>query len=298
MAGGAAGLLARSARAAGLYPLATSALILDVARAGEALVAVGERGIVLRSTDRGASWTQMPTPVDVMLTAVAFTGAQRGVAVGHDGVVLTTADAGQTWIKVREDAEVETPLFDIHFDDAARGFAVGAFGLLLVTSDGGATWTESRLSADEPHIYALARRGEALWAAGEAGTLLMSEDNGATWATRESPYVGSFFGLMALKDGALLTFGLRGNAYRSDDAGETWTALATGTDATLQGGAETAAGVVIVGLGGTILSSRDGRAFSVTSLPNREALSGAVAIDDNKVAIFGEGGVRAWTGAA
>lgn len=295
---GLAGLAAANARAAGLYPLATRSLMLDVARAGEALIAVGERGFILKSIDAGATWSQVMSPVDVMLTAAVFVDGARGFAVGHDGTILTTSDAGSSWSIVRQDPDGETPLFDVHFNDTERGYAVGAFGLLLTTTDGGVTWTEGRISGEEPHIYSIARRGDRLWAAGEAGALFESEDDGATWVTvTSSPYEGSYFGLLPLRDGGILLFGLRGNLYRSDDDGGTWAAIATNVDATLQGGVELPeGGVVIAGLGGSVLSSRDGRTFEAATLPGRESLSSVIAVANGKILLSGEGGVRLWSG--
>ena len=79
-------------------PAAVHSLLLDVARAGERLVAVGERGHVLLSDDAGRSWRQARTvPSRTMLTAVAFVDASHGWAVGHDEIILCTADGGETW---------------------------------------------------------------------------------------------------------------------------------------------------------------------------------------------------------
>ena len=78
-------------------PRATGSVLLDVTRAGQRLVAVGERGHVLYSDDNGQNWQQGAVPVSVTLTAVHFPGAQKGWAVGHDGVVLHSQDGGENW---------------------------------------------------------------------------------------------------------------------------------------------------------------------------------------------------------
>ena len=67
---------------------AERAVLLGLARAGQRLVAVGERGIVLLSDDNGQRWRQAQVPVSVSLTAVQFVDDRRGWAVGHLGVVL------------------------------------------------------------------------------------------------------------------------------------------------------------------------------------------------------------------
>ena len=77
--------------------LASRSMLSAVARAGDRLVAVGERGHIILSDDQGSHWRQAPVPVSVTLTSVCFADDQRGWAVGHRGVVLHTADAGETW---------------------------------------------------------------------------------------------------------------------------------------------------------------------------------------------------------
>ena len=81
--------------------LAERRLITSIARGGDqAVVAVGQRGHALRSTDNGKSWSQASVPVSSDLTAVQFVDSRVGYAVGHDGVVLRTADGGATWSRV------------------------------------------------------------------------------------------------------------------------------------------------------------------------------------------------------
>ena len=66
-----------------------------LARAGERLVAVGQRGhIAGLATTAARRWQQATVPVSSDLTAVYFVDAEAGWAVGHDGVVLHSADGG------------------------------------------------------------------------------------------------------------------------------------------------------------------------------------------------------------
>jgi len=83
------------------YPVArpTRAVLQDIARAGDRLVAVGERGLVIRSDDAGRTWVQCEVPVSCTLTSVRFTDARSGWAVGNMGVVLQTSDGGEHWTK-------------------------------------------------------------------------------------------------------------------------------------------------------------------------------------------------------
>lgn len=71
--------------------------LLDITRAGERLLAVGARGLVILSGDEGQSWRQVPVPVSATLTAVSFADARHGWAVGHAGVIIATRDGGENW---------------------------------------------------------------------------------------------------------------------------------------------------------------------------------------------------------
>ena len=69
-------------------PRALTSTLIDVERAGGRLIAVGERGHVLFSDDRGEHWQQGKMPFRRMLTGVHFVDAQRGWASGY---VTTTS---------------------------------------------------------------------------------------------------------------------------------------------------------------------------------------------------------------
>jgi photosystem II stability/assembly factor-like uncharacterized protein len=292
-------------------PLASRSLLLDVARAGARLVAVGERGHVLLSDDGGASWRQARSvPMRTLLTAVWFVDAERGWAVGHDELILATTDGGETWSRSHYAPQREQPLLDVWFADASTGIAVGAYGAYFATTDGGASWQRRSFAAAPPpgapppseedefapdyHLNAVGGDGARWWIAAEAGQIYRSDDAGATWRTLPSPYAGSLFGLLPLGGDSLLVFGLRGHLFRSDDGGSTWRELESGVTAMLTDAASLDDGsIAIVGLAGTVLRSRDGGASWVNSQQDdRKGLSGIVSATAGALLAVGEGGVR------
>ncbi len=274
--------------------LAPRSLLLDAVERGPLWVAVGERGHILVSADRGATWTQAKVPTRVLLTGVWMHDEKLGWAVGHDETILRTSDGGTTWESVHAEPDAERPLLDVWFRDADIGFAIGAYGAFLVTADGGTTWSERPISDDDFHLNAIAAAGDGtLYIAAEAGHLYRSADRGESWQALEAPYEGSFFGFLPLSDGAVLVFGLRGQLFRSEDRGATWTAVASATEATLMAGLELAGGrVVVAGLAGALLTSDDlGRTFRSAPQGDRKgnvALLGAA----DRLVLFGEGGAR------
>ena len=275
--------------------LAPKALALDATTADGALIAVGERGHILMSTDGGSTWVQKPSPTRAMLTAVCFADRQHGWAVGHDSAILRTLDGGESWELVNWAPEEEAPFFDVWFSDLDHGFALGAYGSFFVTSDGGETWVFEPISDDDLHLDNMAQAPDGrLYIAAEAGGAFRSDDGGATWSPLPSPYEGSFFGVLPLPDDVVLLYGLRGHVFRSEDAGETWQPVETGTVAMITDGIRLADGrIVLVGLGGSVLvSTDDGRTLSLHQQPDRRGISAVVQTDDGRLLLAGEFGVK------
>jgi photosystem II stability/assembly factor-like uncharacterized protein len=274
--------------------LAARSLLLDGAARGAVVVAVGERGHILVSRDRGETWTQSEVPSRALLTAIWMHDDRLGWAVGHDETILRTRDGGVSWERVRSEPEAERPLLDVWFRDAEHGLAVGAYGAVLVTEDGGSSWTERPIGEDDYHLNQIAAAADGrLYLAAEAGHLFRSDDGGERWTALVSPYGGSFFGVLPLAEGALLAFGLRGHLFRSEDRGATWHRLDSGTEATLMAGVELGDGTVILaGLAGALLRSADGgRTFGSEVLDDRRGRVAVVALD-GAVLLLGEGGAR------
>ncbi|MCW5605889.1 MAG: sialidase, partial [Burkholderiales bacterium] len=236
-----AATFAFSPRAVPVFPATglrvDTVLLLDAARAGTRLVAVGERGRIFLSDDEGATWNATPSPTEATLTAVWFADARHGWVVGHDAVILRTDDAGANWHVAHAAPAEERPLLDVRFIGPERGFAVGAYGAYLETSDGGRTWTARGIADDDRHLNGIAAgAGGELLIAGESGALLLSTDGGRRWERLESPYQGSFFGALAPERDHFLVFGLRGNVYRSGDLGRNWHRAGQPAEVSLMGG--------------------------------------------------------------
>lgn len=276
-------------------PLAPRSLMLDAVVLDDRLVAVGERGHILISTDGGAAWRQVEVPTRAMLTAVTFVDDEIGMAVGHDSVILRTTDAGETWTEVFRAPEDEAPFFDVWFADASNGVAIGAYGSHHRTSDGGLTWDFEAIGDTDWHLHELVRAANGtLYLAAEAGFAYRSDDGGSTWIELPTPYEGSFFGVLPLEDETILLYGLRGHLFRSEDSGETWEEIPTDTVAMLTNGIVMSDGtVVIVGLGGTVLVSTDGgRSFSYNQREGRRGISTVVETADGSLLLVGEFGVQ------
>lgn len=318
-------------RAALHSELAARSLMLDVARAGNDLLAVGERGFIVRSQDDGQSWQQIPSPVSVTLTRVTFPTPSQGWAVGHAGVILHSDDGGRSWSRQLDGNQAaqlavdaanaeysrqpdadnqrhlddarqlledgpDKPFLAVHFFDDQRGLVVGAYGLAFATVDGGRHWRSISQRLDNPsalHLYDILDLDGTLFIAAEQGLLLRSTDQGEHFSAVDIPATGTLFGLLAGRGQSLLAFGLRGKILRSQDRGDSWQTVANDQPITLTAGARASDGtLLLVDETGRVLTSRDeGRHFSA----NGTQASALTSLSETADGHFMLAGVRGLT---
>lgn len=240
----------RLERSAELSPLAPRAMLLGAARAGDRLVAVGERGIVVVSDDGGHQWRQVKVPVQSTLTAVTFPTATQGWAVGHDGVILHTEDAGSTWRRQLDGHRINELVLQAARArvQAAAEALPGASGTARAPL--GAAQKEAQSSLDDaeagarfgptrPLLGTWFRDVHEGYATGAYGVLLQTRDGGVTWALLshrlDNPDGLHLNALAGLDGGCVGLAGERGQVFISCDQGLSWRRRDTGYQGQLYG---------------------------------------------------------------
>jgi photosystem II stability/assembly factor-like uncharacterized protein len=61
-------------------------------------IAVGDSGLILRTTDCGAFWSVVPTNVSNDLTSISFVDSENGWVAGNGAVILRTIDGGLNFL--------------------------------------------------------------------------------------------------------------------------------------------------------------------------------------------------------
>lgn len=312
--------------------LAAEGMLTGLARAGERLVAVGQRGHILYSDDAGQHWQQARVPVSSDLVAVYFPSPLQGWAVGHDGVVLHSSDGGETWERQLDGRQVgpsmlayyqrlaadqpadetlaarvseaqrmteegaDKPFLDVWFENEQVGYIVGAFNLIFRTDDGGSSWTPWLDRTDNPsalNLYALRPVGNELFIVGEQGLVLKLDPAAGRFIATPTPYNGSFFGITG-KPGAVLVFGLRGNVYRSVDGGANWSKVELGLPLSITASTVTADGRIILlsQAGHVLVSVDDGASFQLQPKNALAPVAGALVSGSGSLVLAGAGGLR------
>ena len=294
--------------------LASKSLLLGITKVSEdKLIAVGERGHIILSTD-GLNWEQANVPLQATLTNVYFFNENLGWAVGHDATILHTQDGGNNWVVQYNQPALEKPFLDVNFIDSLHGIAIGAYGLVLRTQDGGQNWTkefhheflleddiaylEELKNEDEeayldeiafilPHFNRVIADGRTLFLLGEVGLVAKSNDFGVSWQKFDEIYQGSFFDLGRTKAGNLLITGLRGHVFRGIQNGHEWLEVDTNTTALLNDIvlAEDDR-IFILGSNGVLLESiDDGKSFQLRIQEDGKALIAGVWFKGKLIAV-------------
>jgi|GEM_PF-5756371 len=183
-------------------------------------VAVGMEGTVLRTTNRGATWTRLDSGTVRELAAVSFDDGNTGTAVGQAGTILRTTDGGLTWMA--QSSGTTNSLDDVFSLDAKTAVAVGGGGTILQTIDGGVTWTP-RSSGTTTHLRAVsfadANSGTVV---GDAGTILRTADGGVSWSPQLSGTTASLLSVAYAAEADTVAVGGIGTILRTTDGGATW----------------------------------------------------------------------------
>jgi photosystem II stability/assembly factor-like uncharacterized protein len=311
--------------------LAARSPLLAVTRAGQRIVAVGQRGNVVFSDDGGTTWKQASVPVSSDLVAVSFPSPTHGWAVGQGGVVIHSSDGGTTWTRQLEGKQAAQialghyeaqqgsnaaaaqlverekrlqegggtqPFLDVLFESETTGFVVGAFNRIFRTEDGGKTWTpwmERTENPNELHFYAIRRGGNDIYMTGEQGMVWRLDAATQRFVALPTPYKGTLFGLVVDEGaGSLLVFGMRGSLLRSADGGRSWTQITTASPAGITAGETLPDGRIVLAnqAGGLELSRDHGKTFVPLKPAAPMAYFGIAALAKDRVGLVGAQGAR------
>lgn len=229
-------------------------------------LATGAAGLMLRTTDGGASWEQVDTGTGFGLFGISISGEHR-IVVGQRGTVLLGSADGK-WAPAQ--SGTESRLLNVDVNSAGLAIAVGEFGTIMRSKDGGKTWdqrpidwTSFRDDGYEPHIYAVDVQDSGRIVIGaEFAYIITSDDGGETFQLAHSGEK-SVFAMQLLPDGTGYAVGQEGLVMKTADNGVTWSELQSGSNANLFGvWASNQGELVIAGMRALLRSSDGGASFT------------------------------------
>ena len=235
--------------------------------------AIGERGVLLHTADRGSTWWKQDSGITEELSSVVFVTPQIGWVIASDGTILHTEDSGNMWQKQITVTErgffssitflnprsgwIEAGFYISHTEDGGRtwkrqfesktgdvfrsikfvtaqsGWVVGSSGLIWHTEDGGGTWN-AQTSTTKENLSSLAFiTSKAGWVVGDKGTILHTENAGDKWSRQDSGTTEWVIDVCFVTSDLGWAVGGGGTILHTSDGGRTWRKQDSGTDAVL-----------------------------------------------------------------
>jgi photosystem II stability/assembly factor-like uncharacterized protein len=193
--------------------------------------AAGEFGTLLRTDDRGRSWTGIPTGTTAAITHISIAD-DTTVVVGSGCVLRRSDDGGMSFSAIP--VSCKPGIASLAFPSAQTGYLLLADGSVSKTVDGGVTWTAGGAipgteaagvtgPSDSPTdvFFTDDNTGFAVTRGASGGAVYRTSDGGSTWFQRTtSPQAlnGIYFPDPAIG----YAVGAANTVLKTSDGGETW----------------------------------------------------------------------------
>ncbi len=189
--------------------------------------AIGQKGMLLRTTDAGAHWNDISFGTRSYLCIFGLD--TNDLWIGTTQRILHSGNAGDTWTE-----SVVFPsgnINDILAISHDRILAASTSGTIYLTTNAGMSWDSVYSSGLQ--MRSIARIDDLHYmATGYNGAIVRSDDQGQTWHTVTIPepglqYEQSFF---LNGEGWLITSSFKRSMWHTTDGGNTWDTLALPLD--------------------------------------------------------------------
>ncbi|MCW8810555.1 MAG: T9SS type A sorting domain-containing protein [Ignavibacteriaceae bacterium] len=166
---------------------------------------VGEDGTLIKTTDSGINWINVPNNFTRNIKCVEFINPDTGWIAGaisgssgDDDLIYRTTDGGITWEQQTLDNGVVIEIFDIEFIrdspiDPVRGFVAGGLASVFKTDDYGTTWEDLSGNCGEGNFWScsFADKNHG-WFVGMPSavnyyTIMYTTDGGTTFGAQTNP---------------------------------------------------------------------------------------------------------------
>ncbi len=190
--------------------------------------AAGESGLIIKTANGGATWSQQNSTTVNVLNGVGVSMTDPNVvwAVGNNGTILRTANGGANW--GAQTSGTTEDLFDVAVVNTNTAWAVGSNSVLLYTTNGGGTWTPQAPSVSGDLLAVSAVNASIAWAVGSEGMITYTTDGGTIWTAQDSGQTVALTGVAAVDVNTAWAVGEGGTILYTSNAGADWGAQTSG----------------------------------------------------------------------
>jgi photosystem II stability/assembly factor-like uncharacterized protein len=253
--------------------------------------AVGDSGLILKTTNDGMEWIKQQSGVKSKLNAVSFVDANYGWAVGDNGTIISTTNGGLNWLQ--RNTVFTQNLKEVSFVDQNNGWAVGE-EVILYTSDGGSDWiNQINIIFNFNGVdFIDANTG---WAVGDDGIILKTTNGGLNWWLQTCPVNGRLLDVYIIDENNCW-IASSGAILKTTNSGATWGSY--GFDADIRGiyfsdlnnGWAVGGGQTILVLGSIIRTTNGGLSWTRQTLSGWRDLHSICFRNSDEGILVGESG--------
>lgn len=188
------------------------------------IITAGKNGTILRTTNKGDTWSISPQITSAEIHAVDISSATQHCA-GNNGVLMISYDLGNTWSL--QSSGISINLRGIGMN-GGYVVAVGEKGTILRTTNSGQNWINVSLTDTTINLYCVSQRTRQnfnstnFYIAGSQGKIYKSTDNGATWSLKNSGTTNTLRSIFFSGNDSGAVSGDNGTVRITTNAGETW----------------------------------------------------------------------------
>jgi photosystem II stability/assembly factor-like uncharacterized protein len=195
--------------------------------------AVGDGGIILKTTNGGSNWITQSGGTTDNLYSVHFENSNVGWIVGEDVRILKSTNGGSSWAAQIANPPVPADLYSVHFQDLNNGWAIGNYmysatgydSYLINTTNGGTNWQNNFYFMDEKLFSVQFMNNNLGLVAGSE--VARTSDGGTNWYSVFGSFGDEFYSLFFIDANTGWTAGKnflqsKGLIYKSTDGGLSW----------------------------------------------------------------------------
>lgn len=284
--------------------------------------AAGAAGVILKTTNAGASWRTVRSGDTYDFRGISFADASNGWAITLYGQVVRTTNAGESWSLVTSDAGGDSYVVERFYDidlwsstsGLAAGGAQGTPPLVAKTTNAGSFWSialDSLLGSYDPpttqppfprdglgYAYGMdVRSSTKAWVAGQdvfkTPTLsVIWAWSGSSWTQQSVTGTGRLLDIAFGSDTAGIAVGDAGQSRYTLNGGTSWIAATTGITTELSGVGMTSTGSGwAVGQSGRILRTTNyGATWATQTSGTGSYLEDIAVLNSTTAVVVGRGG--------